>query len=359
MRYRTAVIILSVAIIFGAAIRIFHPVFCPTADEGVTLRHASQSIYEIMMWALGGDYNPPGYYMLVSLVANHILHNVTLETVRIPALIFGILVIPSMYFLGTKLGGDVLGVLAATASSVLFPYIYYSQNARAYTMVMFFFIWFVWCFVEVYRNPSRRGYLLLTIAAILCLCSHFYSAIPIAVAMAILLVKTRSKELIACLLVSAFFIVVIFNEYIPVVINHMSVYASVPHTIYWIGPVDIAIMLPNELLGWSWILFIPLLILSLRNYNLDVARPIVLIALVTCISCLPMTIFTAMLPRYALLVSPLLVCVASIPLATRVEAMSTEIKKAVSVCVFAFAMFLFNYGSIVVWNSLDTCKYIV
>lgn len=121
-------------------------------DEALTVRQAKQSIPEIIA-SLSGGVHPPFFHILmhywVSLVG-------TAEApVRVFALIFGVASIPVAYWVGMRMF-DLRVARISAGLLALWPYhIWYSQEARMYSMLMFFGLLSVGC---LYMAMERGGF---------------------------------------------------------------------------------------------------------------------------------------------------------------------------------------------------------
>jgi 4-amino-4-deoxy-L-arabinose transferase-like glycosyltransferase len=352
------VFILLALMIVGFIIRLYHLDWqCLTVDERVTFVVANRTAESIFFWSLGSDYNPPFYYILAHL-SSVFFGGVSVYTIRIPALFFGVLTIPSIYFLGRELDNRFLGLLAAGITTFFFPFVYYSQNARPYTLIMFVFCIYMVFFIRIYRGGvTPKNLIFLSIFGALCLWSHFYSIIPIAVSMIILMRK--NQKLIYLCGCGILLLCIPFLRYVPTVINHISYLPHFVHNEFWATPIQMAIMIPNELFCWSWIIVVPLIIITFYRYQDPLHRDLLIIASVTALSCIPMTALTAMLPRYALLVSPIFLVIALYPLSKVLERQNTLGKICVGYIGILFIFFVFNCYSLVSWFTFNICQLLV
>jgi mannosyltransferase len=95
-----------------------------------TLREVSQS---------GAERNwPPGYFFLLHYVINLIGDSGFI--MRFPSALVGVMSVAAIYPLGRRLFDDMTGVIAAAVLTVLWPPVFYSQEARAYSFLILFAI---------------------------------------------------------------------------------------------------------------------------------------------------------------------------------------------------------------------------
>lgn len=344
-----AVIVLTA---IGFFIRLYHLDWqCLTVDELITQRAASQgSLFECISWSMWHEYNPPLYntlaYAFSALIGG-------VAAIRIPALICGTLTIPAMFFLGREIKNETLGLMSAGFVTFLFPLVYYSQNARAYTLVMLFFILYLYIFIEIYRGQNDAMYIVgLVVFGMLCLWSHFFSVVPIAVSLLILALKNKNISSGIFVLLAAFGIA--FSIYSRDVFNHLFSVDSIPHGIFWHTPMEILVMLPNELLGWAWFILIPLALYTKSTLH----RDLLVIAAITCFALFPLTSVTAVLPRYALLIAPIFIVLGLKPISDFIDALDSIEKKISIAGITLFVLFLLNYLSLLSWFTFNTCPYV-
>ena len=108
-------------------------------DEGLTPLRASYSLAEILgneitiQEGVGKDTHPPLYYLII-----HFSRQMLGETdfaYRYPSLLAGVLLIPLLFQFGRRLQGNGLGLMAAMLTAVNPLQIWYSNEARMYTIL--------------------------------------------------------------------------------------------------------------------------------------------------------------------------------------------------------------------------------
>jgi len=104
-------------------------------DEGVTWLLAQMPLPGLVQWT-AADIQPPLYYLL--MWAARLLWGSSEWALRFPAALAGTLAIPLLYALGRRLLANRLGPLLAAALLAGSPVmVYYSQEARMYTLLVF------------------------------------------------------------------------------------------------------------------------------------------------------------------------------------------------------------------------------
>ena len=119
-------------------------------DEGVTATVAARGLVELTHWT-AGDIQPPLYYYLVAGWGQ--LAGWREWSLRFPSVFFGVLTIPLLAVTAHRLTGRRTVTLLAALLAALHPlFIYYSQEARMYAMLV--------------ALGVLAGYLLLTASAV-------------------------------------------------------------------------------------------------------------------------------------------------------------------------------------------------
>ena len=127
------------------------------SDELYAVTASYKTSYADIWRLMLGDSHPPGYvsfmYWTLPLVGY------TDVGIRLHAFVFGVLWIPLLFWFGCKRFGPIVGILAAAIIASSYNAIYYSQEARAYTMFVVAGIVNLYCFFEIlFGNASQRRY---------------------------------------------------------------------------------------------------------------------------------------------------------------------------------------------------------
>ena len=104
-------------------------------DETFSVWLANQSVSDMLQWMVKIDQHPPLYYLLLHYWIAH--YGDTPYYVRLFSALFGTVTIPIIYLIGQRMSGAVVGLGAAMLLALSLFNIYYAQEARMYTFLMF------------------------------------------------------------------------------------------------------------------------------------------------------------------------------------------------------------------------------
>lgn len=166
------ILILAAILILGLFLR----TYCLTCeslwiDEGFSVNWAHLGPWGIIVSA-AGDVHPPLYFL--------VLHSwITLLgdsefSLRFLSVIFGFLAIFLIYKLGSLIFDKNTGILSSLLIALSILHVYYSQEARSYTMMVFLVILSMYFLLRFFEGKNRKitiGYL---ISSILMIYTHFY-----------------------------------------------------------------------------------------------------------------------------------------------------------------------------------------
>ena len=139
------------------------------------------STRETISQVIGGvrsDSDPPLYFLILRF-AQWIFGD-SEWALRLPSAIAGWLCIPAIYLLGKRLYSEREGLIAALFIAVLWAPIYYSQEARSYSMLILlsilttYFWWSVMLGLRYRRELPAREAALYVICAVLCAYLHYF-----------------------------------------------------------------------------------------------------------------------------------------------------------------------------------------
>jgi 4-amino-4-deoxy-L-arabinose transferase-like glycosyltransferase len=131
------------------------------------------------IWGItaGGEFNPPLFHWAEHIMLMFGNNEVILRFV--PALL-GVLSIPVFYLVGKEFLDRNTGILAAAACAVSPFLIYYSQEARAYSMMLFFVALATFFFLKAMKSGNRIQWIWFGVFSALAFWTHFYAFVMIA-----------------------------------------------------------------------------------------------------------------------------------------------------------------------------------
>jgi len=104
-------------------------------DETFSVWLANHSVADMLQWTIRIDQHPPLYYLLLHYWIA--LNGETPYYARLLSVLFGAGTIPIIYLIGKRLAGVVVGLVAAVLLALSPFNIYFAQEARMYTLLMF------------------------------------------------------------------------------------------------------------------------------------------------------------------------------------------------------------------------------
>jgi 4-amino-4-deoxy-L-arabinose transferase-like glycosyltransferase len=146
-------------------------------DEASTYSISVKSIAEIWQVTANGEFNPPLFYWIEHIML--MLGNNEIILRFIPALL-GVLTIPLFYWIGKEFLDRNTGIVAAAACAISPFLIYYSQEARAYMMMLFFIALATIFFLKAMKSGSLQHWTLFGAFSALAFWAHFYAFVMIA-----------------------------------------------------------------------------------------------------------------------------------------------------------------------------------
>jgi mannosyltransferase len=126
---------LGLLVILGTALRLYQLGTALWYDEIVTVLLSVRPALGTILTHFPGNNDHPLYSVLAHLCVS--LFGENPWALRIPAALFGIASIPLLYLLGTEVTSRLESALAVSILTVSYHHIWFSQNARGYTMLAF------------------------------------------------------------------------------------------------------------------------------------------------------------------------------------------------------------------------------
>jgi 4-amino-4-deoxy-L-arabinose transferase-like glycosyltransferase len=168
-------------------------------DEAVTAgRVLVASLSGTMHEVWSGESTPPLYYLLAWLWSHPFgVHEVGLRSL---SALFGTATVPVAYLAGRELIGRCVGLAVAAIVAVDPMLIWYSQDARAYALLVLLSAAAFLFFLRARRSGATRDLAWWAGLSALALASHYYAAFPLAIEAGWLLATARPlrRPLAAC-----------------------------------------------------------------------------------------------------------------------------------------------------------------
>lgn len=146
-------------ILFGLILRLINLNQSLWLDEAISVLTARDlTPIQIITQFSPGDVHPPGFY-LIAWVFVHLFGSSEVS-IRLISVIAAIFSIYFLYQLGARLFSKKVGLLAATIFSLNPLHIYYSQEARMYSLETLFVILSFYFFTSFKKGYSKIGYVI-------------------------------------------------------------------------------------------------------------------------------------------------------------------------------------------------------
>ena len=170
-------LLLAITII-GAFLRLFQLGAASLwLDEASTLTFARETVTQI--WgslSTGTEFNPPLFYWMEH---GMLAFGDSEAVLRLIPAILGILTIPVFYLVGEEILDRNTGIIAAALLAFSPFQLYYSQEARAYGPMLFFYSIAFYFFLRLLKSWGRKDALLFGIFSALAFWTHFYAFVPV------------------------------------------------------------------------------------------------------------------------------------------------------------------------------------
>jgi uncharacterized membrane protein len=230
MKKRDEILILLLILCLGSFLR-FYNLGGPSCfnDELETLRIASYpSVNEMMNEVINTDVHPPAYQLLMYFVVHHI--GKSEFWIRFPSVIFGILAILMIYILGKYIYSAKEGLISAAICSVLWAPLYFSQEARVYSMLFFFSMITTFYWLKILNsfgeNSKPKTYwIVLYILSAICIVYMQYLGLLLIILQGIssLIVLIKSRKSFLNMLMIFVIIAISYLPWLPYAIKQISI----------------------------------------------------------------------------------------------------------------------------------------
>lgn len=205
-------------------------------DEAININIVKSIDFQTLIFKYSlGDFHPPLYHLLLKswfLIVEKVPLPIWEMTFRLPSVLFGVATVYVAYLIGKKLFEErtalTLALLLATAPL----HIYYSQEARMYSMAAFFATLSVYFFISITKKDKLTYWLGFIIATTLMLYTDYlpYLLLPTYVIYLIWARKAIANGTIKALLPALLIIAVLITPWLLILPKQLSVGLSAAAT---------------------------------------------------------------------------------------------------------------------------------
>jgi mannosyltransferase len=204
LRRRPALVAVAVVTAAGAVLRFATlDVQSLSGDEGVTSALLRMSFGDMLSTFDDTESTPPLYYALAWLWTRVLGHGEV--GMRSLSALAGTAAIPAVYAAGRALASARVGIIAAGLAAVSPLLVWYSQEARSYSLLVLLAAVSVWLLALCLDAPRPRRLVAWAAVCGLALCTHYYAGFLVLGEAAWLVSRTRPRRpaLLACAAIAA------------------------------------------------------------------------------------------------------------------------------------------------------------
>ncbi|GBC60941.1 hypothetical protein DENIS_1901 [Desulfonema ishimotonii] len=227
-------------------------------DEGYSVSFAKMKTGEIFCLQ---DTNPPLYYMILHWWIG--IFGTSEFSIRFPSVIFGVLSVGMMFVAGKQLFDEETGVLAALLMGISAFHVYYSQEARTYSFLVFLTLASMFFFVNLIRRnriSDLAGYVLFSVLLVY---AHIYgSFVVLAQNLYVILLgipfRKEARGILKKWVVGQVAVAGLFALWLPMLLSAMQEV----HQGFWLEEPSVGAVLETMMLYSGHLLFLPYIFLA-------------------------------------------------------------------------------------------------
>jgi mannosyltransferase len=137
-------------------------------DEAVSIEESSLSVQDMA----ASSNQPPLYFLLLRGWIH--LFGASEAAIRSLSAIFGVLAVWLIFLAGKALFSPRVGLTGAFLASIAYFPIYHSQEARAYSLLLFLSLLSYWLFIKIIKTGKKWFYPAYLLTGLLLVYTHFY-----------------------------------------------------------------------------------------------------------------------------------------------------------------------------------------
>jgi len=144
-------------------------------DEAATEALSKVSVVQIWQNMVAGEFNPPlfnilEHYMMLAFGNSEVV-------LRFLPAVFGVLAIPVFYYIGKEFCDENAGLVLATMCAFSPFLVWYSQEARAYTLLLLLIALATYMFIRCLKDNFKEDWILFAAVGAAAVWVHFYALI--------------------------------------------------------------------------------------------------------------------------------------------------------------------------------------
>lgn len=190
------------------------------------LRSYNKSLGAVIHDCAASDVHPPGFHVLIYFVERYIGDSPW--DLRLFAAVSGVLSIGAIYLVGVRLYSCKVGLIAAALMATLWCPIYYSQEARAYSMLTLFVLLSTFFWIGMVRHllsrpriPYATAAAYGVVAIVACYLHYFGLLFVMLQAAAGFVVLLRRRRALVSLGLVYLVVVIAYLPWVPAMRSHM------------------------------------------------------------------------------------------------------------------------------------------
>ena len=234
---KKVLIILILILIVGSILRFYGLANQSLWNDELSswVRSSHGNLSAVMEKGVYTDVHPPGYQLLLYFVEKYIGDSEAI--LRLPSALSGSLAILVIFLTGTRLYSHKEGLIAAVLMAVLWCPIYYSQEARSYSMLLLFTSMATYFWISLLQaintktKPSYYSIIGYIISSIIASYLHYFGPYLIALqAIATAMLAIRKHKAFGYVILLYLPILLAYMPWMPTMYKHLN------QGPIWIGP---------------------------------------------------------------------------------------------------------------------------
>jgi uncharacterized membrane protein len=164
------------------------------SDEAVTVNLIRRSLGQMLSAIPTSERTPPLYYLVAWPWSR--VFGTSEVALRSLSAVFGTLVVMLTYLIARQIAGQRAGLIAASLAAVSPILVWYSQEARAYELLVFLCAASVWVWMRAMERPSTGWIVGWGVVACLAIVTHYFASFVVVFEAVSLLDRQRRNRLL-------------------------------------------------------------------------------------------------------------------------------------------------------------------